>query len=195
MTRALVTVLVLALAGCATNPARDGEATAKLAGCRDGVPDDAEVTLRFAGRDYELAWQRRCDNGATRVFRAASGRDGVDERLVTLTRYPPDATVASTLDAYLARSAAERVGEPQVFDRGSGDGARSITELMLRREDAGQLEYVLHGVARGRGDRVISVTYTHRFAPEHDTGLAEIKAEQTQWVRAIERHLAAFPTP
>ena len=193
--RASVALLLLMLAGCAGNQPSPEQERTSFDACRNGVPEDPDASLRFADSRYELAWQRRCDNGGTRVFRQASGSDSAEARLVTLTRYPPDAGVEATLDAYLARSASERVGEPQIFQRGSGGSERYIAELMLRREDAGHLEYILHGVTRGRGDRVISVTYTHRFDADGDAGLERIKADQATWVGAIERHLAAFPPP
>jgi len=190
---ALVGTWLLA-SGCATGPSSTPEEAAYFSDCRDSAPDGAEAVLRFAGSRYQRQWQRLCDRAALRVF-SAPGGEGSQERLVTLARYPPDAEPRRTLDAYIARSASRRVAEPRIFERqDAGPATRYIAELMLQRETPGELAYLLHGVSRSDAGRVVSVTYTHRFAAANDAGLARIKAEQGAWVRALERHLDDFPT-
>lgn len=190
----VVVMLVLVTAGCATGPRSTPEEAAYFADCRDGAPDDADAALAFAGRRYQLHWQRRCDNAALRLFRAPGGEDG-QERLVTLALYPPEAEPRRILDATIARSASRRVGEPQIFERKGASGTRYIAELMLQRETSRQLEYLLHGVTTSEAGRVVSVTYTYRFRAANDAAVERIQADQRAWVRAVERHLGAFPAP
>lgn len=189
----LAALLVLGVAGCAGT---DGPPTPDFSDCREASGDDIEASLEFGGDDFDLAWQRRCDTGGTRVFRAGGGEEGHPSRLVTLTRYPPDAEPRRTLEAYVVRSAPRRVGEPHVFRRSDGEGrSRYLAELMLRRAEASQLEYVLHGVTAGDTGRVVSVTYTYRFRTANKAARERIQSRQQDWVRSLERLLSGFPPP
>jgi len=190
----VVAVLASAIVACSATPETTEEEAAYFSDCRDIDPDATPASLRFAGEDYELMWQRRCADGGTRVFRAPGG-DAGKARLVTLTLYPPEAEPRRSLNAYLARSASERVGEPQMFEPEAPSRAQYLAELMLRDDDAAELEYVLHGVSRTDGGRVVSVTYTHRFAMANAAGLARIRAEQADWLGAVSRQLSRFPDP
>lgn len=185
-------VLALVLAGCAA-----GGGGADLTGCREAAAESIDASLHFGDTAFEPAWQRRCDEGRTRVFKAVNAGAGAEvKRLVTLTRYPAEAEAERALHAYIARSRRTRVGEPRIFERrNNGDRTRYFAELVLRRGDARDLEYVLHGVTTGEAGRVISVTYTHRFPTTDRTALEAVKQDQGEWVREIERLLAGFPPP
>lgn len=189
----LAALLALAVAGCAGN---NGPTSPDFSDCREASGDDIEASLEFAGEAFDFAWQRRCDTGGTRVFQAGAGEPGDARRLVTLTRYPPGAEARRTLEAYVARSARQRVGEPRVFRRGDDEGRpRYLAELMLRREEARELEYVLHGVTAGETGRVVSVTYTYRFQTADTAARERIQSQQNDWVRSLERLLTGFPPP
>ena len=82
-----------------------------------------------------------------------------------------------------------------MFEPEAPSRAQYLAELMLRDDEAAELEYVLHGVSRTNGGRVVSVTYTHRFAMANAAGLARIRAEQADWLGAVSRQLSRFPDP
>lgn len=191
---ALIAVVVLA-SGCATGPESTEQEAEYFSNCRNSQPEGAETSLSFAGDEFHLHWQRRCQGSRARVFKA-DGSDDDATRLVTLAMYPPSAEIERTMDAYIARSAGKQVGEPRVFERGaSGPQDKQIAELMLRRESVRELEYVLHGVAATDSGRVVSVTYTHRFSADGQDPAGRIKARQARWLQSLERLLAGFPDP